>query len=52
MQNIMNHKVRMIFSCELLVNNLKEKKVAAQINKNCFDLILAKRYWSFSTMEN
>ena len=34
----------MIFSCESVVNNLKEKKLSAQMNRNRFDLILAGRY--------
>ena len=34
----------MIFSCESVVNNLKEKKLPAQVNRNRFDLILASRY--------
>ena len=42
----------MIFSCESVVNNLKEKKLPAQVNRNRFDLILASRYWKFSTKEN
>ena len=43
----------MTFSCESVVNNLKEKKLfPAQVNRNCFDLILARRYWNCSTMEN
>ena len=31
-------------SCESVVNNLKEKKLPAQVNINPFDLILAKHY--------
>ena len=42
----------MIFSCEFVVNNLKEKKLPAQVNRNRFDLILASCYWNCSTMEN
>ena len=40
------------FSCEVVVNNLKEKKPPAQVNRNRLDLILASRYWNSSTMEN
>ena len=40
MWNIVNHKVSMIFSCESVVNNLKEKKVLAPVNRNHFNLIL------------
>ena len=40
------------FSCELVVNNLKEKKLPAQVNRNCFDLILARRYWNCFTMDS
>ena len=32
------------FSCQLGVDNLKEKKLPAQGNRNCFDLILARHY--------
>ena len=42
----------MIFSCESVVNNLKEKKLPAQVNRDRFDLILASRHWDCSTMEN
>ena len=43
----------MIFTCELVVNNLREKKIfLAQMNRNRFDLILARSYWNCSTMEN
>ena len=42
----------MIFFCESVVNNLKEKKLPAQVNRKRFDLILARRYWNCSTMEN
>ena len=30
--------------CKSVVNNLKEKKLPAQVNRNRFDLILASRY--------
>ena len=43
-------KVNMILF--LWVNNLKEKENPAQVNRNRFDLILARRYWNCSTMEN
>ena len=37
----------------LLVNNLKEKQLfPAQMNRYRFDLILARRYWNCSIMEN
>ena len=42
----------MIFSSESVVNNLKEKKLPAQMNRNCFDLILARRYWNCYTKES
>ena len=43
----------MTFTCELVLNNLREKKnFPAQMNRNCFDLILARSYWNCSTMEN
>ena len=43
----------MIFTCELVVNNLREKKIfLAQMNRNRFDLILARSSWNCSTMEN
>ena len=32
------------FSCESVVNNLKEKKLPAQVNGNLFDLILVRRH--------
>ena len=35
-------------SDESVVNNLKEKKLPAQMNRNHFDLILARRYCSCS----
>ena len=31
---------------------MKEKKLPTQVNRNHFDLILARRYWNCSTMEN
>ena len=43
----------MTFTCESVVNNLRVKKCfPAQMNRNCFDLILARSYWNCSTMEN
>ena len=39
-----------MISWESVVNNLKGKKLPAQINH--FDLILARRYWNCSNMEN
>ena len=40
------------FSCESVVNNVKEKKLPAQVHRNRLDKILASRYWNCSTMEN
>ena len=42
----------MTFTCESVVNNLREKLFPAQMNRNRFDLILARNYWNCSTMEN
>ena len=42
----------MIFFCESVVNNLKEKKLSAQGNRNSFHLILARHYWNCSIIEN
>ena len=40
-------------SCGLVVNNLKQKQLFSdQMNRNHFDLILARRYWICSTKEN
>ena len=52
MWNIIS-KVSMSFTFELLVNNLREKNFfPAQMNRNRFDLVLARSYWNSSTMEN
>ena len=37
-------KYGFFFSCQLGVDNLKEKKLPAQGNRNRFDLILARHY--------
>ena len=43
----------MVFTCESIVNNLREKKLfPAQMNRNRFDLIFGRSYWNCSTMEN
>ena len=43
----------MTFTCESVVNNLREKKsFPAQMNRNRFDLILVRSYWNCFTMEN
>ena len=43
----------MTFTCELVINNLRDKKCfLAQMNRNHFDLILAWSYRNCSTMEN
>ena len=43
----------MTLTCESVVNNLREKKFfPAQMNRNRFDLIVARSYWNFSTIEN
>ena len=40
------------FSCGSVVNNLKECQLSDQMNRNCFDLILARRYWNCSNVQN
>ena len=52
MWNIVNQLGKYDLLCESVVNNLKEKKLPAQMNRNRFDLILARRSWNSSTMEN
>ena len=43
----------MTFTCEPVVSNLREKNfLGAQMNRNRFDLILARSYSNCSTMEN
>ena len=43
----------MIFTCESVVNSLREKKLCpAQMNRNRFDLILGRSYWNCSIMDN
>ena len=51
--NIVNQLDKYDFSCGLVVNNLKEQHLFSdQMNRNCFDLILARCFWNFSTMRN
>ena len=51
--NIVNHLDKHDFSCRSVVDNLKEMQLFSdQINRNHFDLILARRYWNCSTIEN
>ena len=46
-------KVSVTFTCEPVVNNLRENKFfLAQMNRNHFDFILARNYRNCSTMEN
>ena len=41
------------FSFGLVVNNLKERqRFSDEMNRNRFDLILARRYWNCSTIDN
>ena len=43
----------MTFSCELVVNNLKERKnFPDQMNRNGLDLIFARHDWNCSAMKN
>ena len=43
----------MTFCCELVVNNLKERKhFLDQMNRNGLDLILARHDWNCSAMKN
>ena len=51
--NIVNQPGKYDFSCMLLAYNLKERQIFSdQINRNCFDLILATRSWNCSIIEN
>ena len=51
--NIVNHLGKYFFSCGSVVNNLEERQLFSdQMNRNRFDLILARRYWNFSTIQN
>ena len=53
MWNNVNQLGKHDFSCESVVNNLKEgKSFSDQMNRNCFDLILVRSDWNCSTMEN
>ena len=52
-----NHTVNQLgkydFSCGSVVNSLKERQLFSdQMNRNRFNLILARRYWNCSTIEN
>ena len=49
----MNQLAKYNFSYEWVVNNLKKKQLFSdQMNRNRFDLSLARRYWNCSTIEN
>ena len=51
--NIVNQLGRYDFSFGLVVNNLKERqRFSDQMNRNRFDLILARHYWNCSTIDN
>ena len=51
--NTVNQLGKYDFSFGSVVNNLKERQLFSdQINKNRFDLVLARRYLNFSTTEN
>ena len=51
--NIGNQLGKYNYSCGLAVNNLKERQIFSdQMNRNRFDLILARRYCNCSTIEN
>ena len=51
--NIVNQLGRPDFSCGSVVNNLKERQLLSdQVNRNCFDLNLARRYCNCPTIEN
>ena len=51
--NIVNQLGKYDFSCGSVVSNLKEKQLFSdKMNRNRFDLILARHYWNFSTTEN
>ena len=51
--NILNHLGKYDFSCGWVVNNLKESQIFSDLmNRNRFDSILARRYWSCSAIEN
>ena len=49
----MNQLGKYDFSYGSVVNNLKERQLCSNpMNRNRFDLILVRRYWNFSTIEN
>ena len=51
--NIMNQLGEYYFSCGLVVNSSKERqRFSNQMNRNWFDLIIARRYWNCSTIKN
>ena len=51
--NILNHLGRYDFSFGLVVNNLKERqRFSDHMNRNRFDLILARHYWNCFTIDN
>ena len=51
--NIVNQLGRYDFSSESVVNKLKESQhFSDQMNRNRFDLILVRCYWTCSTVEN
>ena len=49
----MNQLGKYDFSCASVVNNLKKRQLFSdQINRNHFDLVLARHYWDCSTIED
>ena len=51
--NIVNQLGQYDFSCGSVVNNLTDRQLFSdQINRNCLDLILSRRYCNCSTVEN
>ena len=51
--NIVNQLGKYDLSCWSVVYNLKERQLFSdQMNRNRFDLILGRRYWNCSTIEN
>ena len=51
--NIVNQLAKYDFFYGSVVNTLKERQLCSdQMNRNHFDLILARCYWNFSTLEN
>ena len=52
-ENIVNQLGQYDFSCGSVVNNLTDRQLFSdQINRNCLDLILSRRYCNCSTVEN